>query len=206
LNRSFICSTIQNRNMIPDTKEQWLDAAQLTFAKFGYKKTTLDDIAKGFGKGKTAIYHYFQGKDDIFLAVLNKEADALIEAVDSAVLNTNDPLEQLKMYVSTRIKSIYGTSVLIAAINNNQTHHLHEIPKVVAKLESHRHQLLCTILQNGIDQRIIKPMDVHLAATLMETAIKGLETVFLSEIEPTNIDQRIDNLLQLLLYGLVDRA
>jgi AcrR family transcriptional regulator len=192
--------------MIPDTKEQWLDAAQLTFARFGYKKTTLDDIAKSFGKGKTAIYHYFQGKDDIFLAVLYKETDALIGLLDNALSNTNDPLAQLKMYVSIRIKSIYGTSVLIAAINNNQTHHLYEIPTVVAKLESHRHQMLCTILQNGIDLRIFKPMDVHLAATLMETAMKGLETVFLSEIEPTNIDQRIDNLLQLLLYGLVNRA
>jgi AcrR family transcriptional regulator len=205
LNRLFICSIIQTK-MIADTKEQWLDAAQLTFAKFGYKKTTLDDIAKNFGKGKTAIYHYFQGKDDIFLAVLHKEANMMIEMLDCAVSTTDNSLEQLKLYVSSRIKSIYITNVLLASIHNNQTNHLNEIQKVVAKLENHRHQLLCKILQNGIYLRIIKPMDVQLAATLMETAMKGLETVFLSETEPTNIDQRIDNLLQLLLYGLVDRA
>ncbi|HXL00524.1 MAG TPA: TetR/AcrR family transcriptional regulator [Dysgonamonadaceae bacterium] len=41
------------------------------FGRYGYKKTTMDDIADALQKGKSSIYYYFQNKEDI-LGLLSK--------------------------------------------------------------------------------------------------------------------------------------
>ncbi len=41
------------------------------FSRYGYKKTTMDDIADALQKGKSSIYYYFQNKEDI-LGLLSK--------------------------------------------------------------------------------------------------------------------------------------
>jgi AcrR family transcriptional regulator len=51
--------------------------ASTVFSRFGFKKATMDDIARAAGMGKSSIYYYFKSKEDIFEAVVKKEAHAL---------------------------------------------------------------------------------------------------------------------------------
>ena len=64
-----------------EMRNELINAASGVFAKYGYKKTNMDDIAAVFGKGKTFIYYYFKNKEDIFQAVLTDEADKLLKAL-----------------------------------------------------------------------------------------------------------------------------
>lgn len=52
-------------------------AAGTIFSKFGFRKTTMDEIARAAGKGKSSIYYYFSSKEEIFEAVVVKEARTL---------------------------------------------------------------------------------------------------------------------------------
>ena len=45
-----------------------LRAAEALFQKWGLKKTTMEDIAKEAGKGKSTLYYYFKSKAEILLA------------------------------------------------------------------------------------------------------------------------------------------
>ena len=56
---------------------QIVEKAQALFARFGFRKTTMDEIAQAAHKGKSTIYHYFQNKEEIFRAVVEKEANEL---------------------------------------------------------------------------------------------------------------------------------
>ena len=47
-------------------KEEILESAKKVFAKYGYKKTSVNDIAKAAGKAKSSLYHYFDGSN-VFL-------------------------------------------------------------------------------------------------------------------------------------------
>jgi hypothetical protein len=42
-----------------EVREQVVQVARLVFARFGYKKTALDDIAREARKGKSTIYYFF---------------------------------------------------------------------------------------------------------------------------------------------------
>ena len=51
-------------------KNQILDAALQVFVKKGYSETRMIDIVKCSGLSKGAIYHYYAGKKDVFLALI----------------------------------------------------------------------------------------------------------------------------------------
>ena len=70
------------------TRNQILKASQEIFEKYGYKKTTIDDIAGELHKGKSSIYYYFISKEDIFRAVLDKEACELKEEILAVILRS----------------------------------------------------------------------------------------------------------------------
>ena len=59
-----------------DTKSFIVDVAGKIFARYGFKKTTMEEIAKVMHKGRSTIYHYFKNKEDIFCAIIEKEGNS----------------------------------------------------------------------------------------------------------------------------------
>ena len=49
-----------------EVRLQIVESSRIIFSKYGYKKTTMDEIAQITGKGKSSIYYYFPGKEDIY--------------------------------------------------------------------------------------------------------------------------------------------
>jgi len=58
-----------NRSTKEDTKTRIIDSAKKLFAEQGYLKTTVVDISKQAGLSEAALYEYFQGKEDLLLAI-----------------------------------------------------------------------------------------------------------------------------------------
>ena len=50
-----------------DKKEEVIKTARELFTKYGYKKVSMDEIAKKSGVTKKTIYTYFKDKDSMFL-------------------------------------------------------------------------------------------------------------------------------------------
>jgi AcrR family transcriptional regulator len=57
-----------------DKKDEILDAATRCFARYGYDKTTMEDIGKLVGMNKVSLYYYFDGKEELFKAALGRES------------------------------------------------------------------------------------------------------------------------------------
>ena len=58
-----------------EVRTQIVDVARKIFTRYGFRKTTMEEIAAASHKGKSSIYYYFPGKEDIFKAVVEKEQD-----------------------------------------------------------------------------------------------------------------------------------
>jgi TetR/AcrR family transcriptional regulator, fatty acid metabolism regulator protein len=52
-----------------DTKNRIIESAKKLFAEQGYQRTTVVDISKQAGLSEAALYEYFQGKEDLLLAI-----------------------------------------------------------------------------------------------------------------------------------------
>lgn len=65
-------------------------AALSAFSRYGFSRTTMDDIAQESGVARTALYRSFRSKEDIFRALAQQvHAEAL--ALATQALNTNAP-------------------------------------------------------------------------------------------------------------------
>ena len=64
-----------------------LDAAQDLFTRFGFRRTTMDDIARAAGVAKGTLYLYFDNKAEVFRAMQRRTQAAIderCEAVEAA--------------------------------------------------------------------------------------------------------------------------
>jgi AcrR family transcriptional regulator len=65
-NESSVASAEDGKGRI----EQIAAAALRLFARYGYKRTSMDDIAREAGVARATLYLHFKGKDDVFRAML----------------------------------------------------------------------------------------------------------------------------------------
>ena len=63
----------------PERESRILDAAARLIEHYGYDKTAVDEIAREAGVSKGAIYLHFKSKEDLFEALLMRDADAAIQ-------------------------------------------------------------------------------------------------------------------------------
>ena len=57
--------------MVKTTKEHILNVCTALFLEKGFKEVTMKEIVEKTGMSKGAIYHYFTGKEQLFLEVIN---------------------------------------------------------------------------------------------------------------------------------------
>ncbi|MCB1377378.1 MAG: TetR family transcriptional regulator C-terminal domain-containing protein [Alphaproteobacteria bacterium] len=89
---------IQSQN-----QELILEAALGVFSTYGFRGSTVDQIARSCGLSKPNLLYYFRRKEDIYIAVLEHTlADWLepLRALDPA----GDPLTELERYVSAKLR------------------------------------------------------------------------------------------------------
>jgi len=60
------------------------------FVAQGYHSAAMDDIAERAGVSKPVLYQHFPGKLDLYLALLEQHAEALVAAVRGALASTTD--------------------------------------------------------------------------------------------------------------------
>src|SRR5207245_6267355 len=71
-------------------RKQLLAAAQQVFVANGYHAAAMDDIAERAGVSKPVLYQHFPGKLELYLALLDTQAQALSAAVHDALAATDD--------------------------------------------------------------------------------------------------------------------
>ncbi len=85
-------------------KEQIMAAAIPLFAKYGYRKTTIDDIAHALRMAKGNIYHYFSNKEDLYHQAVASVLDAWRGYVQEQVSDIVDPAERFRRMAEVAIE------------------------------------------------------------------------------------------------------
>lgn len=64
----------------------------LVFARYGYRKTSMDDVARVAGISRPGLYFYFASKQDLFRAAVTRALDSDVAAAERALADTGRPL------------------------------------------------------------------------------------------------------------------
>lgn len=78
----------------PDRQESILDAAFHAFATYGYRRTAMDDIARGAGMSRSALYLHYRNKEDIFRSLALRYFDEALRDMTAALAQNGHDAEQ----------------------------------------------------------------------------------------------------------------
>jgi AcrR family transcriptional regulator len=186
-------------------KEQIVQVASVVFGKYGYKKTTMDEIGLAAGKGKTAIYYYFKNKEAVFKAVIEKEAAELENAMMSAIAKSSTPEEKLKSYFYARMRIMLNLSNFYAAMKNELLDHLPFINKIRKDIDEKELEIVKSIIKEGVKCKQFEVKDLDMASITLVTALKGLEIPLFVENKVKDLSLYIDHLIHIICFGLIKR-
>jgi AcrR family transcriptional regulator len=193
----------------PSVREAILDAIERLLARYGYKKTTMDDLAREAGIGKGTIYLHFSSKEDVALSSIDRVVErvqhklrAIAGSEGSAAARLRDMLVQR---VLTRIDSVqaYSQSLddLFEALR----------PAYMARRGKYfatETEMFARVLAEGRRAGEFAFSDTHATSHTLLLATNSLLPYSLSvrELgERAEIAKNIGRLADLLLHGLLRR-
>ncbi len=194
-----------NGNKRDHNRENILKIAREIFSKYGYKKTTLNDISTAVRKGKSSLYYYFESKEDIFQAVILKEVEILGKELEIVINRNTDPVDKLRDYILTKLTTYRSLANFYHAIENDVTA-VGFIEEVKRRYEQDEIRMIKRILIEGVRKNEFEIYDFNITAIGITTAIKGLEMP-LSAGNYGNVDlsRSVDNILKIMCYGIMKR-
>ena len=84
-------------------QELILDAALEVFSVYGFRGSTVDQIARKCGLSKPNLLYYFRRKEDIYIAVLERTLSDWLEPL-AALDAGGDPVAELSRYIGVKIR------------------------------------------------------------------------------------------------------
>jgi AcrR family transcriptional regulator len=126
-----------------------LDAAQDRFARFGFSKVTMDEIAEDIGMAKASLYYYYPTKEYIFRAVIKREQEVFLQQTAVIVDKPCEAGRKLTDYVRRRIdlgRQLHNLSALNAKLWQNMKPGFRDLFAAFAQEEL---QLITRILREG---------------------------------------------------------
>ena len=156
-------------------KECILVEAARAFARWGFKKTSVDEIAKAAGVAKGTIYLAAESKEDLFYQALHREVRAWVGEV-SRLIDPREPADELIGKMALFGFQKLETSPLVHDLLTGKTKEL--MPMWQDRFEDLRSlglQNVSEVIRLGIKQGIFRPeLDIlRVAQALQDMQIAG---------------------------------
>lgn len=110
-------------------REKILSTAESVFERHGYEKTILDDLGRAAGMNKTSLYYYYPNKEEIFAAVIQRQFDAYLLALESKIQKKKDGKNGVRSFMENRHTVLKKFALLYKFRTETNNHQLQEIER-----------------------------------------------------------------------------
>ena len=189
-----------------EVKERIIESATKYFSKYGFHKTTMDEIAKNIHKAKGVLYYYFKSKEELFNEVLKKELGTLKEALLEIVHSNNNALTKLTDYIFTRFK------LLNKAVNYHETlkadffEKYHFVKDVREDFEKFEQVQLTAIIEKGKEEGYLDVKDVGPAVDVFMMIMQSVEIPFFLQEKYDLYENTLHDLINMIASSLKARS
>ena len=188
-----------------EKRERILKVAEIDFARFGIKKTTMDEIAKKARMGKSTLYYYFKSKEELFAEVIRKDSQLFKLKLSEAMLDSMTPQEKMKSYVQTRMKHLRELKNYYTTLTDEYIEHYVFVEKTRKDFNDYELTILTKLLAEGIIQNIFEVDEIEITARNLAICLKGLEYPLLSQNGNSGFEKVVDQFLNILFKGIEKR-
>lgn len=189
---------------IDETKDIILSVANRLFSRFGFHKTSMDEIAKTARRAKGSLYYHFASKEELFKEVVSEEMENLKNQLTIIVSNPGlNASEKIKKYLITRMEILNSAANYHETLKADFFEHFDFIDDLRTELDEWEKENLKKIILQGVDKgefAVIEDMEVLLDILIM--VMKGLEIPFFLQGKYTKYSPYFEGLMSILTKGL----
>lgn len=192
------------------TKRRIMEAALAEFSTQGYAAGSTNTICAVQGISKGIVYHYFESKDELFLACVNECFQRLTEYIRNNMSNLEDAKSSLEDYFAIRARFFYSYPVYQRifgeAVLSPPSHLRGEIQKRKQCFDDLNIQILEQLLTFfSLRQGISKEDVIEIFRQFQDFISVHYQ---MSNTESTTFDayeEKCRKALNILLYGVIER-
>jgi AcrR family transcriptional regulator len=183
-------------------KDELCDKALKVFARYGYRKTTLDDIAKEAKVSKGTIYNYFKDKDDIYQQAITQAGTKWQIWVKDSIKGKNSSLDIFHTLFKEATLYLSSNPEFQKVLRDNPRNFPLFTDSPFRELEINAKILFRSVLEKGVETGDFRPMDFD----KMEKVIYSIYRMFIvwKYIIPNEFfdDSLIDSVADLIIDGI----
>ncbi len=183
-------------------KEELLQKISELFAKEGYEKTSIRDIAAHLGMTNAGLYYYFKNKQQMLIDIMNR-------GLDDALAGMRKELPKMKS-AEERIEFIVRAQIRFYANNKSQTKaSIHEMGTRLdvkhAKAMDKKQQEYVGFIRQAVEQIIRENPYITIAPAVATYSLLGLLNWLVHWYDPegeVSPDELVSSITHIFLTGL----
>jgi AcrR family transcriptional regulator len=189
---------------LDDTRNKILSVANKLFSRFGFHKTSMDEIAKIARKAKGSLYYHFANKEELFTEVVSKEIINLKSQLLIIVNNTDlNASEKIKKYLIKRMEVLHDAANYHETLKADFFEHFDFIDDLRNELDEWEKANLKNIILQGVDKGEFAAVDdIEVLLDVFIMVLKGLETPFFLQNKYEKYSPYSESLMVILTKGL----
>jgi len=186
-----------------DVRQKILDAAEQRLWHYGFKKTTIDEIASDAGVGKGTVYLYFNGKEEIGLAIVSEYKRRSLHQMEMIARDgEKSPVQKLTAMLQYPILNAYQSCRESPAMQEMIVAIKPHIRLHVQPLTEQEYGLLAGVLDEGNRLGLFDVPDTLRAARTLKMMTQGLLPPYPCVLEPEEMASEIAEMIALTVRGL----
>lgn len=188
--------------MSSDPRIAILKAAGEVFARFGFKKASVEDIAKRAGVGKGSIYLHFESKEALFEAIVRQSHEMSLAELKASVQRATTPEAQVRAYIRCKLEQSVrkpdGERLEMATLFELGTQVMHLVPQ----MQEADAAILARVIEGGVAQGAFSVSDPQLTARgFVELIMMLVPRLMTQETSPLTL-QSLDAAFEVFIRGL----
>lgn len=191
-----------------DTKTKVLDAAEHVFSANGYGNSSLEKVAEYAGLSKGAVYWHFSSKQDLFLALLDRNYELQLRVLPAQIeriLSADDARTALSDWFESQLTCLmtgdeHSMLFLEFVVSSRE-------PQVRELLHNRHERLMKQVgeLIRAMQHRglLSNDTDPYSTAKMIDALLKGIFIEWLMDPRPEELKKLIHTTSQIIWKGLI---
>lgn len=168
-----VSSVVEDPALIEKRRKQIVAAATYLFAKQGFYRTTIKDIALRAGISYGVVYLYVKEKEDVLLLVLEQVINAYAAEIPKAMAGVTDPLDRLVRAVDAycRVVDKHRAATVLAYRSTKSLASARR--QVIQNLETDTNEFITAAIRECINAGLVRNVNVDVLTYQFVLAAHG---------------------------------